>query len=110
MLDERYSKKAVGGRLREFRLGLHLTQKQFAETMHWEENTYRKIETGIVLLTSDKAQQLHEQYRVDITYLLTGEKKDSKEILREAWVTSTREENRVMLAHLLEYWISILNK
>lgn len=109
-LDERYSKKAVGRRLKEFRLNLNLTQKEFAEKMHWAENTYRKIETGVALLTSDKAQALHEEYRVDITYLLTGERQKPENLLQEVWVTSSTEENKAMLIHLLEYWIAMLNK
>lgn len=55
-MKESFSKKAVGERLKGFRLSMHMTQKEFAEEMHWDVNTYRKIETGCSLLTSDKAQ------------------------------------------------------
>ena len=53
-MKESFSKKAVGERLKGFRLSMHMTQKEFAEEMHWDVNTYRKIETGCSLLTSDK--------------------------------------------------------
>lgn len=73
-MKESFSKKAVGERLKGFRLSMHMTQKEFAEEMHWDVNTYRKIETGCSLLTSDKAQMLYDKYEIDITYLLTGNK------------------------------------
>lgn len=47
-MRESFSKKAVGQRLKGFRLSLHMTQKQFAEEMNWDVNTYRKIETVLV--------------------------------------------------------------
>ena len=50
-MKESFSKKAVGERLKGFRLSMHMTQKEFAEEMHWDVNTYRKIETGCSLLT-----------------------------------------------------------
>lgn len=75
-MKESFSKKAVGERLKGFRLSMHMTQKEFAEEMHWDVNTYRKIETGCSLLTSDKAQMLYDKYEIDITYLLTGNKPD----------------------------------
>lgn len=68
-MKESFSKKAVGERLKGFRLSMHMTQKEFAEEMHWDVNTYRKIETGCSLLTSDKAQMLYDKYEIDITYL-----------------------------------------
>lgn len=49
-MKESFSKKAVGERLKGFRLSMHMTQKEFAEEMHWDVNTYRKIETGCSLL------------------------------------------------------------
>lgn len=61
-MKESFSKKAVGERLKGFRLSMHMTQKEFAEEMHWDVNTYRKIETGCSLLTSDKAQMLYDKY------------------------------------------------
>ena len=82
-MKESFSKKAVGERLKGFRLSMHMTQKEFAEEMHWDVNTYRKIETGCSLLTSDKAQMLYDKYEIDITYLLTGNK---DHMLRYIWV------------------------
>lgn len=102
-MDERYSKKAVGARLKEFRLSLHQTQKEFAEQMNWDVNTYRKIETGFSLLTSDKAQMLFDKFEIDITYILTGEKPDPDESLKQLWLTADRTERKQLLIRLLSY-------
>ena len=102
-MKESFSKKAVGERLKGFRLSMHMTQKEFAEEMHWEVNTYRKIETGCSLLTSDKAQMLYDKYEIDITYLLTGNKPDLDNNLRKLWLTASRVEKKLILARLISY-------
>ena len=79
-MEDRYSKRAVGARLKEFRLSLGQTQKQFAEQMNWDVNTYRKIETGASLLTSDKAQMLYDKFEIDIT---TADRVERKQLIGE---------------------------
>ena len=96
-MKESFSKKAVGERLKGFRLSMHMTQKEFAEEMHWDVNTYRKIETGCSLLTSDKAQMLYDKY------LLTGNKPDFDNHLRQLWLTASRVEKKLILARLISY-------
>ena len=81
-------------RLKELRTDNGMTQKEFAEEMHWDVNTYRKIETGCSLLTSDKAQMLYDKYEIDITYLLTGNKPDFDNHLRQLWLTGRRVESQ----------------
>lgn len=107
-MDDRYSKKAVGARLRKFRESMNLTQKKFAEQMNWDVNTYRKIETGVSLLTSDKAQMLHDKYEIDITYLLTGVRTGSEDFLKNVWVTADREERKQLIVRLLAYMEKLL--
>lgn len=102
-MDERYSKKAVGARLKEFRLSLHQTQKEFAEQMNWDVNTYRKIETGFSLLTSDKAQMLYDKFEIDITYILTGDKLNPDDHLKQLWLTADRTERKQLVARLISY-------
>ena len=63
-------------------------------------NTYRKIETGCSLLTSDKAQMLYDKYEIDITYLLTGNKPDFDNHLRQLWLTASRVEKNLFLPDL----------
>ena len=92
-MKESFSKKAVGERLKGFRLSMHMTQKEFAE----------KIETGCSLLTSDKAQMLYDKYEIDITYLLTGNKPDFDNHLRQLWLTASRVEKKLILARLISY-------
>lgn len=109
-MDQRYSKKAVGTRLKEFRNSMHMTQQEFSDQMQWDVNTYRKIETGASLLTSDKAQSLHEKYNVDINYILTGDRPDSENILIDLWISAPREEKNRMLIRLLKYWEGMLEQ
>lgn len=102
-MEDKYSKRTVGARLRNFRVSLNLTQREFAEQMNWDVNTYRKIETGVSLLTSDKAQMLYDQYEIDITYLLTGARATSEDFLKNVWVTADREERKRLICRLLAY-------
>lgn len=107
-MEARYSKRAVGARLKEFRVSLNLTQKEFAEQMNWDVNTYRKIETGVSLLTSDKAQMLYDKYEIDITYILTGVRTSSEDFLKTVWVTADRDERKQLIFRLLAYMEKLL--
>lgn len=107
-MEDRYSKKAVGARLKELRVSLGQTQKQFAEKMNWDVNTYRKIETGVSLLTSDKAQMLYETYEIDITYILTGVRPTSEDFLKKVWITADRAEKKELIGRLLSYFEELL--
>lgn len=83
MLDK-YSSKQVGQRIKEFRYQTKKSQKKFAESLGWSVDLYRKIETGRVMITSEKLQQLYIQYHVDICYILTGVHTDSTEITEDS--------------------------
>lgn len=71
-MKEIYDKKQVGLRLKEFRNFLQITQKDFASSLNCTYETYKKIENGKILITSDRLQQLHEIYNIDVAYILTG--------------------------------------
>ena len=58
---------------------------------------------GCSLLTSDKAQMLYDKYEIDITYLLTGNKPDFDNHLRQLWLTASRVEKKLILARLISY-------
>lgn len=107
-MEDRYSKRAVGARLKELRVSLGQTQKQFAEQMNWDVNTYRKIETGVSLLTSDKAQMLYEKFEIDITYILTGIRPTTEDFLKKVWITADRVEKKELICRLLSYIEKIL--
>ena len=77
-MKESFSKKAVGERLKGFRLSMHMTQKEFA-------------------------QMLYDKYEIDITYLLTGNKPDFDNHLRQLWLTASRVEKKLILARLISY-------
>lgn len=63
----------VGERLRNCRENLGYTREEFAKALDVTADHYRKIENGKVRLNTGKIVTLHNQYKVDINYLLTGE-------------------------------------
>ena len=71
--------------------------------MNWDVNTYRKIETGFSLLTSDKAQMLYDKFEIDITYILTGDKLNPDDHLKQLWLTADRTERKQLIARLISY-------
>lgn len=92
----------IGKRLREVRNNLGYTQSQFAEILGVGEEHYRKIELGSTALTIDKVWALHERFRIDATYLIAGEKRESTDI--EYLLTNcTKVERDVILHRLFEY-------
>lgn len=105
---KKYSKKQVGIRLKEFRLSQNQTQKQFSEHLFWDINSYRKTETGVTMLTTDRAQQLYNEYDMDITYVFTGEKMKPENMLKQVWISATQEERRELYNKILEYMKEII--
>ena len=69
-MKESFSKKAVGERLKGFRLSM---------------------------------QMLYDKCEIDITYLLTGNKPDFDNHLRQLWLTASRVEKKLILARLISY-------
>lgn len=97
------SRREVGARLKEFRLSLRRTQREFAEELEWDVNIYRKIESGATMLTTERAQTLYEKYEIDINYILTGKKIDPDDFLKQIWITASEEKKKELLMRLLEY-------
>lgn len=46
---------------------------------------------------------LYDKYEIDITYLLTGNKPDFDNHLRQLWLTASRVEKKLILARLISY-------
>lgn len=65
-------RKVLGDRLRIIREGLNLTQDQMAELLEISKSHYGLAERGINCLSLGKYLILHEEFDVDLTYLLTG--------------------------------------
>ena len=64
----------IGKRLQEIRENLGYTQENFAEILDVDTAHYRKLERGRHSLSSDKMLVLYKKYKIDPTYLITGDK------------------------------------
>lgn len=65
----------IGKRLQEVRENSGYTQEKFAEVLDVGVEHYRKLESGLHGLQPEKMLVLYQQYKIDPTYLITGEKK-----------------------------------
>ncbi|MGN0439121.1 MAG: helix-turn-helix domain-containing protein [Lachnospiraceae bacterium] len=113
-MEEKYDKKQIGLRLKEFRCSLHITQKEFALSLNWTPESYRKIETGKVLITTDKLQQLYITYHIDIGYILTGEHSMVNELTDDSLLNlhlcANEEQWLAMQMRMLQYYQNIKKK
>ena len=64
----------IGKRLQTARENNGYTQEAFAEALDVGVEHYRKIELGMYGLQRENMLILYEKYKIDPTYLLTGEK------------------------------------
>ena len=64
----------IGKRLQTARENSGYTQETFAEALDVGVEHYRKIELGMYGLQRENMLILYEKYKIDPTYLLTGEK------------------------------------
>lgn len=46
---------------------------------------------------------LYDKFEIDITYLLTGDKPDLDNGLRQLWLTASRKEKKLILTRLVSY-------
>ena len=65
---------AIGQRLQTVRENGGYTQDEFSELLDIGVEHYRKIEGGSYGLQAEKMLLLYEKFKVDPTYLVTGEK------------------------------------
>lgn len=63
----------IGKRLRTARQNSGYTQEAFAEALDVGVEHYRKLESGIYGLQPEKLLLLYEKYKIDPTYLITGD-------------------------------------
>ena len=64
----------IGKRLQTARENSGYTQEAFAEALDVGVEHYRKIELGMYGLQRENMLILYEKYKIEPTYLLTGEK------------------------------------
>lgn len=65
----------IGKRLQIARENIGYTQEDFAEALGVSVEHYRKLESGAYGLQPEKMQILYEKYKIDLTGLITGEKR-----------------------------------
>lgn len=92
----------IGKRLQTARENSGYTQEAFAETLDVGVEHYRKLESGAYSLQPEKMLILYEKYKIDPTYLITGEKNGSFDI--ELFLANcSREERDRFIERMLAY-------
>ena len=78
------------------------TQEVFAETLDVGVEHYRKIESGVYGLQPEKMLILYEKYRIEPTYLVTGDTNHKVDI--ELFLANcSREERDAFIDRMLAY-------
>ena len=92
----------IGKRLQTVRENNGYTQEAFAEALDVGVEHYRKIELGMYGLQRENMLILYEKYKIDPTYLLTGEKNHTFDV--EMFLANcSREERDKFIDRMLEY-------
>ena len=92
----------IGKRLQTARENNGYTQEAFAEALDVGVEHYRKIELGIYGLQRENMLILYEKYKIDPTYLLTGEKNHTFDV--ELFLANcSREERDNFIDRMLAY-------
>ena len=82
----------IGKRLQIARENSGYTQEAFAEALDVGVEHYRKIELGMYGLQRENMLILYEKYKIDPTYLLTGEKNHTFDV--ELFLANCSREKR----------------
>lgn len=92
----------IGKRLQTARENNGYTQETFAEALDVGVEHYRKIELGMYGLQRENMLILYEKYKIDPTYLLTGEKNNTFDV--EMFLANcSREERDNFIDRMLAY-------
>ena len=92
----------IGKRLQIARENSGYTQEAFAEALDVGVEHYRKIELGMYGLQRENMLILYEKYKIDPTYLLTGEKNHTFDV--ELFLANcSREERDEFIERMLAY-------
>lgn len=65
---------SIGERIKETRKALNLTQKEFSSKLEFSPSYLSEIEKGVSLPGTQILISLYRNYKIDIAWLLTGEK------------------------------------
>ena len=92
----------IGKRLQTARENNGYTQEAFAEALDVGVEHYRKIELGMYGLQRENMLILYEKYKIDPTYLLTGEKNHTFDV-ELILANCSREERDKFIDRMLAY-------
>ena len=97
----------IGKRLQHIRENNGYTQEKFAECMEVSPEHYRKLESGDYSIQTDKMLNLYREFRIDPTYLITGERNLTFDI--EVFLANcTRKERDAFLERILSYMKNLM--
>ena len=97
----------IGYRLKIARENGGYTQEEFAETLDVGVEHYRKVELGIYGLQRENMLLLYEKYKIDPTFLITGERSNTFDV-ELFLVNCNREERDRFIERMLEYMRKIM--
>ena len=97
----------VGYRLQIARENGGYTQEEFAETLDVTVEHYRKVELGVDGLQRENMLLLYQKYKIDPTFLITGERSSSSDF-ELSLINCTREERNQFIDRMLAYMRKLL--
>lgn len=97
----------VGYRLQIARENGGYTQEEFAETLDVTVEHYRKVELGVYGLQRENMLLLYQKYKIDPTFLITGERSSSSDF-ELSLINCTREERNQFIDRMLAYMRKLL--
>lgn len=97
----------IGKRLQTARENSGYTQETFSEALDVGVEHYRKIELGMYGLQRENMLILYEKYKIDPTYLLTGEKNHTFDV-DLFLVNCSREERDKFIDRMLVFMRKIM--
>ena len=92
----------LGLKIAYYRKKCGYTQEAFAEALDVGVEHYRKIELGMYGLQRENMLILYEKYKIDPTYLLTGEKNHTFDV-KMFLANCSREERDKFIDRMLAY-------
>lgn len=90
----------IGKRLQSIRKSSGYTQEEFAETLDICVEHYRKLESGSYGLQLGKLMILYQTYKIDPTYLITGENNQDFDLDLYLANCNNKEKNRFIMRML----------
>ncbi len=96
----RYCNKVLGKRLQKVRKMMDISSEDMAEVMNLSAGHYRKLERGEHAISLACLQVLHEEYGIDLNYIITGHARE-EDVARDL-VCGTPEEIFGYMHQLIE--------